>query len=94
MQPWAKSFYTSKTWRKCRQAYYVSKYGLCELCGNAGFIVHHKIKLTPQKIGDIATTLNWENLQLLCLDCHNREHGGASTAAGLVFGADGNLYHV
>jgi 5-methylcytosine-specific restriction endonuclease McrA len=91
MQPWAKKFYRSRAWQQCREAYYVSKYGLCEQCGSAGLIVHHKIKLTPQNISDITVTLDWNNLQLLCLDCHNREHGQVSAAAGLKFDDSGEL---
>ena len=90
-QEWAKVFYKSGAWLKCRAAYIQSVFGLCEKCGRPGWIVHHKIKLTPANIGDPNVTLAWENLQYLCQDCHNREHGGASTAEGLVFNANGDL---
>lgn len=91
MQPWARRFYNSKAWRECRDAYFASQYGLCERCGGPGLIVHHKIVLTPANINDPNVTFNWENLELLCLECHNREHGGASTADGLMFDEHGNL---
>lgn len=87
----AKPFYNSEAWQSVRAAYYASKYGLCEKCGRPGVIVHHKIKLTPYNINDPEIALNWNNLQLLCLECHNREHGGGSTAEGLKFDEDGNL---
>lgn len=90
----ALAFYKSKAWQQCRDAYFVSKYGLCERCGRPGLIVHHKIKLTPCNINNPEITLNWDNLQLLCLDCHNREHGGASTAESLAFDENGNLIQV
>ena len=93
-QEWAKAFYKSGAWLKCRAAYILSIFGLCERCQRPGDIVHHKIKLTPRNINDPAVTLNWENLELLCQDCHNREHGGASTAEGLVFDGEGNLVEV
>ena len=91
MKPWAKKFYKSKAWQQCRNAYHASKYGLCERCGSAGVIVHHKIKLTPTNITNMAVTLDWDSLQLLCLECHGREHGGASTADGLEFDMFGNI---
>jgi len=56
--------------------------------------VHHKIKLTPYNVNNPEVALNWENLQLLCIDCHNREHGGASTAESLAFDENGNLIQV
>ncbi len=90
-QPWAQSFYKSKAWRQCRKAFFKSRFGLCERCGNPGVIVHHKIVLHPSNIGDPNITLNWDNLELLCLECHNRAHGGASTAEGLEFDESGNL---
>lgn len=91
MQPWAKPFYNSKAWRDCRDAFFASKFGLCEECGDAGLIVHHKTSLTPVNIHDPEIALSWDNLELLCLECHNRAHGGASTAEGLEFDERGNL---
>lgn len=91
MQQWARAFYKSTAWLKCRDAFYASRFGLCERCGKPGLIVHHKVKLTPANISDPAVTLNWHNLELLCLDCHNRAHGGGSTAEGLTFDERGEL---
>lgn len=36
--------------------------------------MHHKIPLTPENVTDPDITLNWENLQLLCRDCHAAVH--------------------
>jgi len=91
MKPWAQWFYKSKVWERTREAYIAYRHGLCERCGAGGKVVHHKIKLTPQNINDPNVTLNWDNLELLCQECHNREHGGASTAEGLMFDDEGNL---
>lgn len=93
MKPWAEWFYKSKAWQECRDAFFKSKFGICERCGDPGVIVHHKVHLTPGNINDPNVTLNWENLELLCQDCHNKEHGGASTADGLAFDEDGNLIY-
>ncbi len=87
----AKAFYKSKAWQKCRAAYIQSVFGLCEKCRRPGWIVHHKELLTPANINDPTVTLAWENLEYLCQDCHNREHGLNSTADGLMFDEYGDL---
>ena len=75
----AHQFYVSPAWIKCRRAYAESVGGMCERCYASGKIVpgtqvHHKIRLTPQNINNPEITLNWDNLELLCDDCHNDEH--------------------
>lgn len=73
-------FYTSWKWAKCRRGFIESRGGLCERCLKRGIInagepgrpleVHHKIALTVDNVNDPAVTLNWDNLELLCKDCH------------------------
>jgi len=75
----AAEFYKSHIWMKCAKAYANSRGGLCERCAARGLIVpgeevHHKVKLTPENIHDPSVALNWENLELLCKDCHIAEH--------------------
>ena len=75
----AKAFYCSWPWIKCARSYKRSKGGLCERCWAKGLIVpgaevHHKIRLTPENIKDPAVALNWDNLELLCKNCHLEEH--------------------
>ena len=70
----AEKFYASVAWKHTRKAYYKSRCGLCERCGAAGDIVHHKRYLTPSNINDPKITLDFRNLELLCMDCHNKEH--------------------
>lgn len=84
MKDYAESFYLSKSWRSTRNAYYKSKCGLCERCGRAGDIVHHKKYITPKNIRDPQVTLNWANLELLCQDCHNKQHTSKSNKRYLV----------
>ena len=92
LKPWAERFYRSKAWRQCRDAYFVSKHGICERCGGPGKIVHHKIYLTPQNIHDPNVSLNFDHLELLCQDCHNQEHhGGSAIEDGLMFDENGDL---
>jgi hypothetical protein len=81
IKEFAKSFYCSKAWKETRKAYAKSKGGLCERCLKKGLyvpgvIVHHKVYLTPDNINDPAVSLNWNNLELVCRDCHAQEHDG------------------
>jgi len=79
MRDFAAPLYKSKAWQECRDGYARSVGGLCERClargiYRAGEIVHHKIHLTPENVGDPRVALAWENLELLCRDCHGAEH--------------------
>jgi 5-methylcytosine-specific restriction endonuclease McrA len=97
MARWFSSaFYKSTAWIKCRDAYIKSVYGLCERCGKPGYIVHHKIYLNEKNINDPNITLNWDNLEYVCFECHNKEHefGRAKksyTRKGLKFNENGEL---
>jgi 5-methylcytosine-specific restriction endonuclease McrA len=94
-QDFARPFYASQAWQECREGYIKSVFGLCEICREPGYIVHHKTKLTPGNIGDPYITLGWDNLQYLCLNCHNSVHGdGGVTRDGLQFDAQGGLVRV
>lgn len=93
----AKAFYKSQAWLKCRQGYIALREsidgGMCEECHNErGYIVHHKILLTPENINDPQTTLNFDNLKFDCKACHDKEeiHGFIKREETLCrFGADG-----
>jgi 5-methylcytosine-specific restriction protein A len=94
MKPFAKKFYKSKAWRDCRDAYFVSQHGLCERCQAPGKIVHHTVYLNPNNIDDPNVSLNHELLELLCQDCHNKEHHGSDydvVAQGLMFDENGDV---
>lgn len=90
---YAKRFYASKAWRDTQKAYMQSKHYVCERCGRSAVIVHHKTYITPANINDPNITLNWDNLEALCQDCHNKEHfqDRSVTAEGLTFDDQGNL---
>lgn len=80
MQEYAERFYKSKAWQACRLAYAKQVGGLCECCLKKGIytpgvIVHHKIHINPENIEAPEITMNFENLELLCRDCHAAQHG-------------------
>ena len=93
---YATTFYHSTAWRKTRDAFFRSKFGICELCAAPADIVHHRKHITPENINDPSVTLNFDNLMCLCRECHNRIHeqGEGSVRAGLLFDEHGQLIKV
>ncbi|PTI24531.1 HNH endonuclease [Staphylococcus xylosus] len=86
------SFYKSTKWIKCRTGYMSSQYYICERCGGLATICHHKVWLNQTNVSDPFVTLNWDNLEALCHDCHNKEHFKTNaTRDGLTFDENGNL---
>lgn len=83
------NFYKSPTWLAARELKIMSVNGLCERCGQIGIEVHHKERLSVNNVYDSVISLNQDNLELLCRDCHNREHGRFSSK--VRFDKDGNL---
>ena len=74
-----RAFYKSAAWQRCRAAYISQMGGLCERCKangqiKPGEIVHHKEYINMDNITDPEVLLSFQNLELLCLDCHNKEH--------------------
>lgn len=75
----AGNFYKTREWKNLRELYMKSAGGICEICWQNGLIVpgeivHHKIPLTPENIGDPGITLNPKNLKLVCRNCHAMLH--------------------
>ena len=96
MKEYAKSFYQSDAWKKARQTAIKRANGLCERCRAAGrfvpgVIVHHKKYITPGNIHDARVTLALDNLELVCEDCHNKEHKAVHTPMRYQYDANGNL---
>lgn len=95
---WAKSFYNSDRWKNCRAGYISERIrvdgGMCQACKrNLGYIVHHKIILTPENISNPSVSLNWENLSYECKDCHDKHEGHGvkrHISAVCSFDSDGN----
>jgi len=93
--PTQTAFYHSAEWLKCRAAYIKSVGGLCERCADRGaivpgYIVHHREWITEQNITDPNVLLSFDNLEYLCLDCHNRVHGKEKIKRYEV-GSDGKI---
>lgn len=93
----AKSFYSSKAWQDCRNAYAKKAAHLCEEClrkgiYTPGIIVHHVEELTPLNIDNPEIALSFNNLELLCRECHGAEHNERDKARRYSFDADGKIF--
>ena len=69
--------YHSKEWKQTRKFKLLSVNGMCERClkqgkYNAAYIVHHKEYINDLNYLDDNVFFNLENLEALCIDCHNR----------------------
>ncbi|WP_352399095.1 HNH endonuclease [Anaerotignum sp.] len=91
---YAKGFYNSRRWKDTQAAYMASQHYICERCGSMARIVHHIKYISPSNINDPNITLSWDNLEALCIDCHNKEHMCSSSCVeGVTFDKDGNLIY-
>ena len=84
-------FYCSKAWKKVSSAYMTSKSYICERCGRPAVICHHKKYLNGVNVNDPAIALSFDNLEALCLKCHNREHFSVDRTQ---FDSNGNVIGV
>jgi hypothetical protein len=103
-QVWAKAFYNSKQWQKCREYILIRDGYMCqchkilggEPCGEPAFDVHHIVELTPQNISDPRIALREDNL-LAVNDVHHREWltiKSRDCAAGMCFDESGQVVPV
>lgn len=89
--------YDSPKWKKLRRMYLESQNYICERCGKPATICHHKEYITASNINDIEVTLNFDNLEALCQECHNKEHKHnfqgkkQRQGFGVAFDENGNL---
>jgi len=95
MKDFAKTFYASRQWHECRDSYIKKRLnidgGMCEQCHKAlGFIVHHKIELNPYNIKDSKISLNHDNFEFVCLECHNIIHDVYQSHSRVMFDEEGN----
>ena len=91
-------FYQSPLWIRAKNSYIAERRridgGMCEICHEQpGYIVHHKIHLTPENINDQDISLSHRNLQFVCHHCHDIIHGNCPREiegmTRLKFGPDG-----
>lgn len=67
------------------------------MCGGPGWLVHHKKPLNELNVDNPKISLDWSNLMLLCLDCHNTIHsqmnkeGQEIKHLDVEFDSDGNV---
>jgi predicted kinase len=74
-----KSFYASEEWVTLRLQLINERGNRCEHCSkiipkSKELIGHHKIELTPENVHDRMISLNPEKIEIICFDCHNKEH--------------------
>ena len=88
------NFYTSSAWRKVRERKIAESGGICCRCGRvfndtSQLIVHHKQHLKGTDYNDPNKAFNDDNLEVICMDCHNKEHDRFKTKKHvyIVYGA-------
>lgn len=90
------AFYCRKDYLGLAQACKIKSGGVCAKCGGVFDISelrpHHKVELTLDNIDDVNVTLNPDNIEALCHDCHNAAHKRFGYAVGakhvyLVYGS-------
>ncbi|MBO5208494.1 MAG: hypothetical protein J6B68_04025 [Lachnospiraceae bacterium] len=86
---WAKSFYNSKAWQRCRASYIAERVridgGVCEECQQEqGYIVHHRIILTAETISNPEIALNHKYMEYVCKACHDKFEGHGVNGRGKV----------
>ena len=101
-------FYKTTRWKNTRKIYALSKHCICERCGKPVYvdgitdyidkehrikgIVHHRIHLNESNYTDENIAYGFDNLELLCLECHNKEHFDKGILRdGYEFDDDGNI---
>ena len=101
-------FYNSRAWKDVRKSIWLKQNLLCNRCGKPVYIngisdylpkekrrtgiVHHKIYLDNTNVYDPNITLNVENLEGICKECHELEHHkDISTRKDYLFDDEGNF---
>lgn len=69
--------YKSKRWQHVRKQVFKRELFTCQHCKcyiKSRPQCHHKIHITPSNIHDEDIVYNLDNIELLCVGCHNRVH--------------------
>lgn len=74
-----KAFYDSKEWKSLRLQLIAERTPKCERCKEIiaeeeKIIGHHTIELDNTNVNDRSISLNKQFIELICFDCHNKEH--------------------
>lgn len=83
-----KKFYSSSAWQKQRKYKMQQENYRCNRCGGLAEDVHHKITLAESNVNEFDISMNLDNLECLCRDCHNKETHGKYK---ITFDKDGNI---
>ena len=103
-----RDFYNSKAWKTVRKNIWLKQNLLCARCGKPVYvdgiseyltkdnrrigIVHHKVYLDNSNIYNDSITLDENNLEGICKECHELEHHqDVVVRNGYLFDEDGNL---
>lgn len=103
-----KDFYNSKAWKIVRKNIWIKQNLLCNRCKKPVYvdglsdylpkqyrrtgIVHHKKYLDNSNVYDDSITLDENNLEGLCKECHEKEHHQDEvTRLGYEFDEEGNI---
>ena len=88
------NFYRTKKWLTFANYIRAKKNYTCDKCGGYGNICHHIIHLNKDNYNNPKIAFNEELIELLCYNCHNREHmHNNNTQADMWFDKDGNIHH-
>lgn len=73
-------FYTSRTWRAFRESVIIENGGVCSRChkvftDTSQLEVHHIKHLKQHDYQDYSKSFNKDNVEVICHQCHNDEHG-------------------
>jgi hypothetical protein len=74
-----KAFYSSQSWTTLRLNLINERGNRCERCKeiiprSRDIIGHHIEEITPENVNDYTISLNPNNIEIICFDCHNKEH--------------------
>ena len=72
-------FYCSRSWRDLAYNLKIKANGKCNRCNEtlldfSKLIGHHTIELNEDNINNPAIALNPDKIEIICLDCHNKQH--------------------
>ena len=100
-------FYYTKMWKQVRKQVWLKQHCICNRCKRPVYvdgisdyipkekrlkgIVHHIEYLNETNINNPEITIDENNLEGLCIECHNLEHIDTSTRKDVLFDEMGNL---